>query len=159
MINFKTSSYFSGSVKAAGILFFVVGIPILTVNVSIGILLWFSCLVILTTHYRLAIDVDKKTYHDYVWILGFKSGEKGTFDSLDYLFIVKSKVNQTFSIRVASTTIQKEVIDGYLKLSPENKIHIITEDDKDELIKKLKTISIPLKCRIIDYTSGTGVEI
>jgi hypothetical protein len=153
MINFKTSSYFSGSVKAAGVLFFIVGFPIVTVNPYIGVILWFSCLVIFTTHYRITIDSDKKEYHDYLWILGLKSGEKGVFDSLVYLFIVKSRVNQTFSIRVASTTIQKEVFDGYLKLSPEKKIHITTADDKEKLLKKLTSISAQLNIRIIDYTA------
>jgi hypothetical protein len=154
MINFKTSSYFSGSVKAAGVLFFAVGFPIIMANVYVGIILWFSCLVIFSTHYRLAIDPVKKEYHDYLWILGLKSGEKGTFHSIDYLFIVKSRVKQTFSIRVASTTVQKEVFDGYLRLSPDNKIHIATEDDKDTLLKKLNGISIQLNVRIVDYTTG-----
>jgi hypothetical protein len=127
-------------------------LPVLFVNPIIGLILWFISLIIFTTHYRLSIDQDKKVYHDYLWILGFRSGEKGKFNTLEYIFIKKSNVSQTMRMRVASSTIQKEVFDGYLKFSDQHKIHLLTLDSKENLINRLKFMASSLKTRLIDYS-------
>ena len=63
------------------------------------------------------------------------------------------------SVRVASTTIRKDVYDGYLKFSEQEKIHLITKDSKKDLVKKLREISASLKVKIIDYSEGEPKEI
>jgi hypothetical protein len=159
-VDFKTSLYFpltfiffGGLLGVGGIALVVSGSPV------IGAVLLLVGLVLLTTHYRLAINFDKKTYHDYVWILGLKQGEKVRFENIEYLFIKKSRVSQTMSVRVASSTIQKEVYDGYLKFSEKDKIHLLTKDNKNDLIAKLKEISSALKVKIVDYSAGEPKEI
>lgn len=158
-IDFKTSGYFTGHIIFLGVFLLAIGLPLIFVNVIGGLILCFISLVILTTHYRLNIDLDNKTYHDYLWILGFRNGEKGKFNALEYLFIKMSNVTQTMRLRVVSSTIRKEVFDGYLKFSEHDKIHLLTMDSKESLIKKLKSISSRLKVRIIDYSEGNPKEI
>ena len=158
-IDFKTSRYFSGTIIFLGLFLLVVGLPVIFVNIIGGLILCFVSLVIFTTHYRLSIDLDNKIYHDYLWILGLRNGEKGKFNALEYVFIKKSNVTQTMRLRVASSTIRKEVFDGYLKFSEHDKIHLLTMDSKEGLIKNLKSISARLKVRIIDYSEGEPKEI
>ncbi|MCB0489397.1 MAG: hypothetical protein KDC99_13035 [Cyclobacteriaceae bacterium] len=62
-------------------------------------------------------------------------------------------------LKVASTTIRKEVYDGYLRFSETNKIHLLTMDDKSKLINKLKAIAPQLNSRVIDYSDGEGKEV
>jgi DNA repair protein RadC len=62
-------------------------------------------------------------------------------------------------LRVASSTIQKEVYDGYLKFSEQEKLHLLTLDNKENLIKKLRVISSQLKASLVDYSNGQPVEI
>jgi hypothetical protein len=119
----------------------------------IGLVLVVAGLILVTTHYRLAINFDKKTYHDYVWILGLKHGGKVKFENIEYLFIKKNKVSQTMRVRVASSTIQKEVYDGYLKFSEKDKIHLLTKDNKADLVARLNAISDALKVKIVDYSA------
>lgn len=60
---------------------------------------------------------------------------------------------------VGSATIQKEIYDGYLKISDQEKIHLITKDNKKNLIEKLSVISTRLKVSLVDYSDGEPKEI
>jgi uncharacterized protein YqfA (UPF0365 family) len=151
-IDFKTSAYFPKSIIFLGFIFTLVGVFILIQGQVAGIPVLLCCLLIFTTHYRLRVDLDNKIFSDYVWILGFKHGRKEKFDQLEYLFIKKGMVSQTMSLRVASTTIRKEVYDGYLKFSDTKKIHLLSNDSKSDLVKRLQKISVMLDVRIKDYT-------
>ena len=159
VIDFKTSGYFSWTLSFAGGLLGAAGLAFVFTNPVVGVILLLISLIVFTTHYRLRIDFDNKVFHDYLWILGLKNGDKGKFENVEYLFIKKSKVSQTMHLRVASSTIQKEVYDGYLKFSEKDKIHLMTKDNKSDLIKKLRVISIALKVKIIDYSEGEQKEI
>lgn len=159
VIDFKTSGYFPWTIIFLGLVLAFVGFLFVVENPIVGVILLLISLIIFTTHYRLKIDFDNKVFHDYLWILGLKNGDKGKFENIEYLFIKKSKVSQTMSVRVASTTIQKEVYDGYLKFSEKDKIHLITKDSKNDLIKNLRVISSSLKIKIIDYSEGEPREI
>jgi hypothetical protein len=153
--DFKTSNYFPWHIKLVGGGLAIVGLYALLSAVFIGgiIVLSISVLV-LTTHYRCRVDFDKKEYHDYLWILGMKNGEKKKFDTIEYIFIKKSNVSQKMGLRAATTTIQKSVYDGYLKFSDTEKMHIVTKDSKENLISKLRHISTNLKVDILDFSDG-----
>lgn len=157
--DFKTSNYFPGYVYYSGFVFVALGLTALNINSIVSVILIFAGLIFITTHYRLTVDLNNKAYHDYVWFLGFRSGEKGKFSMIEYLFITKSNVSQTMQLRGAPSTIHKEVYDGFLKFSEHEKLHLVTLDNKESLIKKLKSISAQLKTNIVDYSNGQPVKI
>lgn len=159
IVDFKTSRYFSGTIVFLGIVLIFTGLLMLAANNLIGLVLLILSVPIFTTHYRLRIDFDNKSFHDYLWILGIKYGEKGQFETVEYLFVKMSKVSQTMNLKSLSTTIRKNVFDGYLKFSEDNKVHLMTLDDKDELIQRLKVIAEKMKAKIIDYSDGDPKEI
>ena len=159
VIDFKTSGYFSGTIMFFGIFLLFIGLLVMATHGPVGLIMPLISIIIFSTHYRLKVDLDNKVFHDYLWILGIKHGEKGKFDQVEYLFIKRSKVSQTMRLKAASTTIRKEVYDGYLKFSETNKIHLLTEDDKTELIRKLKVMSEKLSSKIVDYSEGGPKEI
>jgi hypothetical protein len=153
-VDFKTSAYFPWHITFGGVFLFGLGLAVLNLNVLVALALIIVGLVIITTHYRLQVDLDNKTYHDYLWIAGFKNGEKGVFHQIEYLFINKSKVKETMQLRVASSAIQREVFNGYLKFSEQDKVHLLTLDSKESLIKKIKGIASQLKVDVVDYSEG-----
>lgn len=159
IVDFRTSGYFSGFIIFTGVGFVVLGLVTLGRNPIVGGILLFLSFLIFTTHYRLRIDLDKKTYHDYLWILGFRNGERGTFESVDYLFVRKSKISQKMQLRAASSTMHKEVFDGYLKLSGHHKIHLITNDDKESTVKFLKEKAALLNVPVMDHCVPEPVEL
>ena len=158
-IDFKTSTYFSLAIIFLGFGFLVVGLSALLTNTILALILLLISAIILTTHYRIRIDFNKKVFHDYVWILGLKNGDKGKFERIEYIFINKNRVNQTMNLQSLSSTIRKEVYDGYLKFSEDEKIHLFTKDNKKDVLSKLREISTKLNVRIIDYSEGEAREI
>ncbi len=159
IVDFRISQYFSNQWIFVGFLLIIIGLGIIFKVIIIGVLLSLMGIVIITTHYRLAINLTAKTYHDYVWLFGLRFGEKGMFENIEYIFIKKIKVSQTINSKVSSTTIRKEMFDCYLKLSEENKIHLLTIESKEELITRLRELSSKINTKIIDYSNGDPREI
>jgi hypothetical protein len=159
IIDLKTSAYFSGMIMIAGAALVLMAVIVFFVKLWLALFLFVSGIVIFTTHYRLRVDLDKRVFFDYVWILGMKSGERGTFDHIEYIFIKKSNVTQTMNHRAGSNVLRKEVYDSYLKFSDANKIHLASRDSKRDLVKQLQSLAMQLNVRIIDYSEGQPHEI
>ena len=152
-MNVKTSGYFNWTVIAVAIVCLLLGSSLILEKPIVAGILVVSSVLVLTTHYRLEIDVDRKICHDYLWLCGFRLGERKSFDSLDYLFIKPVKVSQRMSARVASTVVHKESFDGYLKFSNAETLHIATRDSHHALLKQLQKLASKLHLRVVDYTS------
>jgi hypothetical protein len=150
--DFRTSGYFSMPFLIVGIALFPIGVVAASQSFIAAGVLFLVAILILTTHYRLRLDFNSKTYHDYLWILGMKHGEKGKFDKAEYLFLKATKISQSMNSRVSSSTISKHVIDAYLRLTPENKIHLFTKDSKHDVIVRLRELSVELNLKVVDYT-------
>jgi len=152
VIDIRTSLYFPGSILFIGVLLLVGSGALFIIKGLVGTIPLLFSAIIFTTHYRLRIDLDSKEYFEYLWILGFKNGEKGKFENIEYLFIKKKKVSQKMNSRASSTIIRSEVYDGYLKFSEENKIHVSTQSTKEKLMNQLSPIASVLNVKIVDYT-------
>jgi hypothetical protein len=150
-IDFKTMWYFSGTIMMVGFLILPAGVVLGSVNIYVGLVLVLVSIIIFSTHYRLKVDFGRQQYYDYLWILGMKTGEKRNFENIEYLYIKKSKMTQKMNLRVASSTISKEVYDGYLKFSEKNTIHLMTLENKSRLLEKLTALSSKLNVRVVDY--------
>lgn len=158
-IDVRIAPYFPGLMLIPGLVFMIMGLVFVVKIPFIGIFLLLMSVIIFTTHYRLAIDLDKKTYHDYLWLMGLKSGERGAFDTIDYIFIKKVKVSQTMNSRVSSSTIREESFEAYLRFSESHKIHLLSKKKKYFLVKKLKPLAELLQVKIYDYSEGDPQEI
>ncbi|HRI69519.1 MAG TPA: hypothetical protein PK156_35050 [Polyangium sp.] len=152
MVDFKTSNYFSGLILFLGIILVPVGLLLMVKSIVLGIAILFVAMWIFTTHYRLSVDFDKHEFHDYLWIFGFKRGVKGKFEKMEYIFIKKSRVSQKMNSRASTTIIRTDVYDGFLKFSEKEKIHLMTEDKRETLKRKLDVIARKLKVEIVDYS-------
>jgi hypothetical protein len=154
IVDFKTTNYFQGTAMFFGGVLIFTSILLFASTIITSIILLLISIIIFTTHYRLKIDLDKKVFHEHVWILGIKNGDKENFETIEYLFIKKSSVSQTMRLKVASSTIKKEVYDAYLRFSETQKVHLLTEDNKKNIVEKLGPIARNLNIMMIDYTEG-----
>jgi hypothetical protein len=149
--DFYTSMYFPQSVRTGAVLaLLLVFIPPIHLVVKLAVVI--ASAVVLAAHYRLRIDNRNKEYFDHVWLMGMRWGEHGRFDTIDHLFVKRNKVRQTMHSRVSSTTIRSEQYDGYLRISEDNKIHLISSRNKESVLKRLKSLSLLLDVDILDYT-------
>lgn len=122
-----------------------------------GILTLSICAFIFTTHYRFRIDLVKKEFQDYLWILGLRQGATVRYEKMEYFFIKKSNVSQTMGLKAATTTVHKEVFDAYLKFSEKEKVFIVSQNSKEKLLSQLHPMATSLQVQIIDYTEGNAV--
>jgi hypothetical protein len=157
-IDVKTTAYFTGTMLFLGVVLVIAAILILSESLGGAVFLLFLALIVFSTHYRLKIDFGKKEFHDYLWILGFKHGEKGKFKEIQYLFVKPCYVSQTMRLRAASSTVKKVTYDGYLRLSETEKIHLMTRDDKETVLEYLHKIAAKLHVRVIDYSESEHGE-
>lgn len=160
-INFRTANYFTGMPYVLGFILAPVGFILLfSPQTTVGVILLVTGIIILSTHYRLEIDYNKKQYTEYVFLLGIKTlVERKAFQAIEYVFIKQTKVSQTLNSRASSTTIQKTQYDGFLKFSEADKIHLMTLENKGLLLKKLRVIASQLNLKILDYSSETPIDI
>jgi hypothetical protein len=159
VFDFKTAVFFPRRIMFTGVLLVFAVLLVVLKSVVLELIVLLAGIVIFTTHYRLRIDYTNKAFFDYVWILGFKTGDHGRFEKIEYLFIKKSRISQKMNHLAGSAVLQKEVYHGYLKFSDQEKIHLMTKDSKNALVEKLSVISDALKVRIMDYSEGSPKEI
>ena len=153
--DFKTSGYFPFHVMIVGGVMTAIGISMLAGGIYIGgLVVLLIGLLIVTAHYRCRIDFDKKIYQDYVWVLGLRAGKKIPFDEIQYIFIKAGQESQTMGLRAANTTLRKSVYDAYLKFAENEKIHLVTRDSRDRLVRQMQPIAEKLQVDIIDYSMG-----
>jgi hypothetical protein len=159
--DFKTSNYFSGMPFVLGFVLAPIGLILLfSPKFVVGLILLSTGVAILTTHFRLTIDHGQKKYSEYISLLGLKvSREFHSFDHIQYVFIKKTKVSQTLNSRASSRTIHKEQFDGYLKFSEDDKVHLMTIENKSNLLRRLRPIADALRIKIVDYSSENPIEI
>ena len=136
IIDFKTSEYVPGAVFF-GVVLLPIAFLLIFVNVLLGLTAIAVSLLATTTHYRVAVDFDKKMFRDYIWILGIRNGNWERFETIEYIFIKTNNVTQTLVMnRVIQSTINKQVYDAYLRFSERQKIHLISADRKKTLLQK-----------------------
>lgn len=160
-VDFKTTNYFSGMPYLLGVILAPAGLLLLfSPQPVVGGGLFLTGILILTCHYRMHIDFTKKTYTEYLFLLGLKTEqETKSFSAIQYLYVKPTKVSQNLNSRVSSTTIQKIQFDAYLKFSEEDKVHLMTQENKEHLRKRLDPIAAKLNTKVIDYSLQNASEI
>lgn len=131
-----------------GIYFAVAGLPFWGVAVLVAGIL------ILTTRYVTEINLQDKTYRDYLSFLWMPFNvEAKRFNSLDRIIITKGNYSQTINTRIQSRQLDWSDFTGTL-LSDNGTLDLLTRNDKKELIKGLKEFAHFLKVGVEDQTTG-----
>ncbi len=113
----------------------------------------------ITTRYGVEIDFLSKQYKEYTWLLGYKAGDAVKFERIEYLFIKKIKMSQNMNSLLTSTTIDRDEYRGYIKFNEQEKIHFITHENLDHLIKHAKITAGEMRVPLFDYSSGNPEQL
>jgi hypothetical protein len=151
-LDVRTVYFFPGGFRLAGGIVALAGLAFIAVVPAIAVTLLLGGLAIVITHYRLSVDRQRKVYRDYVWFFGLKSSKPVPFDNIEYFFIKNGRETQNMQLRVARTTISKDVYDGYLKFSEADKVHVATTDTHQSLVAKLQPWAATLGVPLNDYS-------
>lgn len=113
----------------------------------------FVMIPIWTSFYLLEIDPDKKQYLDATVVMGRKFGRPNPYESIEDIFIKPQGYTQNFHSRSGAVFENKSVkFDGYLKFSDGKKIFLISDEEKEDLKKKLKPFAEQLQTTIREVT-------
>jgi hypothetical protein len=110
-------------------------------------------LVILTTHYATEIDLSKKVYQDYLFLLGMRlEKEEKRFKHIDRLIVTKGNYSQTLNSRISSRQMDWSDYTGKL-ITDSDVLDLLTHTDKRSLILGLAPFAEFLKVGIEDRTT------
>lgn len=150
--NYRTQYYIPYRVAWSLPLFWGVFESFQTGRIALSISLGFICILVLTTHYGLGVNEKQKTYRDYLWVIGIRTGQIKKFEKIEYLFAKKNKLTQGGYFSSLRYSFQRDQYDGFIKFDEQSKIHLATRDDKKELMKVLNRIANDLKLEVVDYS-------
>lgn len=158
-ISITTDFYFSTSFMFfAALLLIGAGVAFLDFRQPlISALMLLTSLVIFTARYRFTLNLIDHTYFDYLWIAGFKHGEKGKFSSISGMHLTKNAYRQNINSGlggVNSMTKRGIEYNGYIRLDDQD-IHLLSDDKRSKVVKKLEKIQRVLKGNIIRSTQIT----
>lgn len=169
-IHIHLGYYFPFTMMLLGVLCCFFGLVFLLPYPFIGIPLILLGLIIFTARYRLEINLTNQTYHDHLWIAGFKKGKKEKFGSIEGLFLNKNKYRQTINSRASSMTRYGTEYNAYIRFDVAD-VHLLSSDDKLKVVKTLKRVkkllegniilstTLTINARIIDYSEEEKAEI
>lgn len=97
-------------------------------------------ILLLSTHFRLSIDLHRKTYRVYLWILGFKNGREENYQSMEYLYINKLHREDEYGL-VARMSYSKVIYAAYVKLADGATLFIGESTKEHKLLTKAEMLS------------------
>ncbi len=150
-VDITTGFYFPTSVMIFAVLLVFFSIVLLTDYAIVSLLLILLSLTIFTARYRLTINLIDQTYHDYLWIAGFKKGESGKFDRIAGMYITENAYRQTVNSRISSMVKYGTEYNGYIMFD-DQQVHLLSNDSKKKVERKLEKIQRVLKGDIISST-------
>lgn len=154
-IDITTAYFFPLIIRIVAVGLIVPGVALLFAPLNwwmIGLLLILLSLFVLTARYRLSINLVKQTYHDHLWIAGFEKGEKNHFDVITGMFVNQNAYTQTVNSRASSMTKHGIEYNGYIRFDEED-VHVLSDDSKKRVMRKMKKIQEALKGNIVSSTT------
>lgn len=144
--------------------FKVIGVPIL--GIIAGYLgfgayyLWMIPVVLLmaislTTFYVTEVDLERKSYRDYLSLLFIPlSVERGNYSRLFKIVVTKENLSQTLNTRAQTRQMKWTSFTGTLVMDSNRTLELLTKTDKTDLINGLLPMAQALNISIEDQTSA-----
>jgi hypothetical protein len=157
MKDINTSPYFDIFFRILAGVIFVFGVFLLDEVWLGGFSLMVISVLILTTHFGIQVDPNRKVFREYVWVGGWKFGEEVSFEKFDHAFITRNKHTIRFYKSLSSGILEADY-NGYLSFDDASKILVFSHSNKQTVRKKLNQIASSLGGKVIDYTEETGKD-
>ena len=151
-ISVSTQPYFGGQ-------FYYVGWALLIASIPMGIALWYAGVIalvigifIITTTYKLEIDLKNNQIKDFLFLLGMKkSCIVKQFNRLDHVSIKSGWYSQQLQLRAASTIIEGTMYSAYLMTDTEN-FYLGESKSKKRITQKARQIAAKLNIEFKDLS-------
>jgi hypothetical protein len=155
MIDLKYGPLFPWHFRLAAVVGLVFALAITLVSLLGAAIILLICLTVLLSTEGTDVNLSNGTLREYTSILLFKTGKSRPYGQPEKLFITKSTESQrmhNLQMPNHSSVFENVVYLGFLKLSSGEKIKLLRDKDKDQLIKKLSPLSDGLRVDIVDHS-------
>jgi len=152
LIRIPLKKYFPFQINLVAILLILAGVLIGPESIWLSLALLIIGLTIFTAGYKVAINPEKKTFREYLFVAGFKIGDKKKYSALDEIFIRSRKFSQRVNSRAQTRTFQSVMYRGFVKFSDHDKVLVAESQFKKKVINKLEKVSKTFNLQISDYT-------
>ncbi len=142
-VTITTQPYFSGSIRILGYLLPFIGIGVVVVNMILGIVFLLVGILILTTNYKLTIDVSSKEIFDHIWVLGITKGDKYRFQKLEKVFVNANNYSQQLHMKSIGNNIKFVEYHAYLK-ADDKKFFLGDSKNRETISNKARSLSSQL---------------
>lgn len=149
-VTVKVRHFFDGVYMYIGLLLAMLGVMFLLFNYIISLILFFGCLLVFSTVYKLSIFKESKYYKSYLWFLGIRKGTRIDFETMDGLVIEKKTYEHRLSKKNPDASIEYTVYSGYLIVDGEKKISIGDSKNKAKIEKKISKLRDKLGISVFD---------
>ena len=154
MIDIKFGNLFPWHFRFLAVLGIIGALGIITLTYIGAALLFLISFFVLVSSEGTEIDLANKALREYTSFILFKTGKFKRFEQPEKIFITRGKESQAMHTAHTnhSSAYDQIFFNGFLKLSSGEKIQLLREKDKDQLIKKLRPLSDGLKIDIVDHS-------
>jgi len=112
----------------------------------------FLSMFIFITKYGIEIDLQNKTYLEYLLLFGYKKGVLNSFQTIESIYITGGNKTTKMHLRGHASYLTKKEYNAYIKFSEDEKIHLMDSEKKAEVEKLLKQMSKDLSVDCFDYS-------
>jgi hypothetical protein len=131
--------------RLIGVAFLIGGIiPIFPV---LSVVLFILSFLLISTHYRIKIDLQNHTLKEYTWIFFIRKGKTVKLETPQYVYINANKKSMNYG-RVAQLTSSNMSFSAYLKIKENNAVYLGESTNEKRLLTKAQKfatfLSIPL---------------
>jgi hypothetical protein len=154
VVDLKKGSLFPGHFQLFGVILIILGIAVIKSSFLLSLPPIIIGVLMVGGRQGTRIDRGLKTIQEYNSILSIKFGKVAVYRGIEKIFMNSSRQSQTFSTAhtMKSSTFKTQVYNAYLKLDDGTKIHLLTEGNKESLIKKVQPIAVFLNVELSDVT-------
>lgn len=153
IFDFKTEKHVSWMYSAFGFLVFLgISIALGSENVFAVLPVIFFGFVIFTIQKGVLLEGKARYYQLYTSILGFKTGKKKYFDTVEYLYITRRKMGQNMSFVSVQNSARFDEYIGSIRFSENEKIILLVRENRESIYKELEHLSEMFQTKTIDYT-------
>jgi hypothetical protein len=102
-------------------------------------------LVLILWRTGLQINIKDKTYNEYAGALGFRYGQKQSFNQIEKIFVNEVAEQAVFSTRVNSTTVRKITYKAFIQFEGGEKVFLVDGKNRDTLESRVSVIREELR--------------
>jgi hypothetical protein len=158
MIDIKSGYLLPWQFRLGALLAIILALTTILYNPWLSGALLVASIFSLTSYEGTEVDPVNKLYREYTaWFL-IKTGAFEKFGQAERIYITQGKESrQMYTAHTThSSTFVNVVYNAYLKFSNEEKVHLLSDKNKNTLLKIISPLSNGLRVDVIDYTTDVG---